>query len=162
MNKIWRTIGKVLAFDLTGRTWTRELAHPRLGRIIYFGAKDPTQCYWEAECGVPGQVEIASATMTGTIDGPTADEELFLNRLIAGIDMTFENCRKEFDREYEKLEGCSIPTDWRSVMYFEGASIPARGDIENEWSVSFCARSLGCSLTAYYERGSIGRVSVDS
>jgi hypothetical protein len=161
VNNFWRGIGKLVSFDLTGRTWTREIVHPRLGKLTYFGSKKLDDCYWEAEVEVPGQAQKASATMKGTSEGPTEVEELFVRTLVANLDLTFEVCREAFNGEYLKMGKGSIPEGWRSVMRLDGFGVPLNGDRSNEWDISFFVEPLGHYFTASLEAGTPTHVSVD-
>lgn len=66
MSVVSKFFGKLASFDITGRTWTREVEHPYFQNLIYFGHKDPLRAYWEAEKTDPTFGEAVGLTMKGT------------------------------------------------------------------------------------------------
>src|SRR5262245_51110271 len=100
MTGLLKALGKLLTRDLTGQTWTRESDHPYFLNLLYFGSRDPTKCYWEAEVQLPAGQSRIGVTMIGTPDGPTVAEEQFCKTALSDLDSLFNKCRSAFEPEY--------------------------------------------------------------
>lgn len=161
MASILKKIFNVLNADLTGRSWHKEVVHPYFQSLTYFGHKDPTKCYWEAELTIPGSQDRVGVTMQGTSQGPTAAEEAFCRSVLADLDRLFQICRPAFEPEFSSWTKQSLPSEWRAAFKLEGFSVPSRGEPIEKWEVTYLVESAGHSFTALIESGKAQGVQVD-
>lgn len=119
-------LGKLLRFlnkDLSGRTWDYELSHPHFENLVYFGGKDQSKCYWEAELSLRDLQEKINVTMKGTAEGPQISEEAFCRRTLSDLDGLFQTCRKALKLEYRKWTKTPFPMNWKGTFILDGISI---------------------------------------
>ena len=155
-------LGRVLTKDLSGRTWTREASHPYFPKLVYFGSKQQDESYWEAELPMPGTGEgRVSATMKGTVEGPTEQEVQFCKSVVADPDALFEKCREAFALEFAKWSKRPWPAKWREAFALDGLEIPPNGDPSASWNVCYFVEPAGHHFTAEFSGGKVQRVAVD-
>ena len=157
-----RFLGKVLAQDLSGRTWVRESSHPYFPKLVYFGSREPEESYWEAELPLPGVGNgRVSATMKGTPDGPTELEVQFCKSVVVDANALFERCREAFAPEFAKWARRPCPAEWREAFTLDGLSVPSNGDPSDSWYVCYFVAPVGHYFTAELSGGQVQRVEVD-
>lgn len=157
-----QSLASLLTRDLTGRTWTREQEHSYFGKLTYFGSKNPTDCYWEAELPLSGATdEQIGITMAGTQDGPTLEEQHFCKVAISDMDGLFAKCRSAFEVEFQQRTQTPIPQDWRMAFKLDGFQVPSRGDPDEPWEVCYFVAPAKHYFTAVFERGEVKHVLVD-
>lgn len=150
----------MLNADLTGRSWHKEVAHPYFNQLIYFGHKDPSKCYWEAELEIPGE-EYIGVTMEGTPEGPTSAEEEFCRATIKELDNLLERCHTAFESEYISWTKKSLPSEWKSEFKLDGFSVPLNGNINEKWEVTYFVESTGHYFIAIFDHDDVKEVQVD-
>lgn len=156
-----RMLGKTLSFDLTGRSWTREVDHPYFTNLVYFGFKDTTSSYWEAELFLPGSNAPIGVSMEGSEAGPTAEEEAFCRRLLADPGSVFSKCRELFEPEFQKWAKSPMPQSWRDAFRVDGFSVPRDGNQMNNWDICYFVEPAGHYFTAAFVGGEAVSVLVD-
>jgi len=148
-------LGKLFDFlntDLTGKTWEKEVEHSYFKQLFYFGHKNPSKCYWEAELESPEGDNI-SIIMIGTPESPTTKEEEFCRVLMSDLDSLFEKCRPVFESEYLSWVKQPLPFEWKTVFKLDGFNIPLNGDAKNKWEVIYYVKPIGHYFTAIFEQG---------
>jgi hypothetical protein len=159
MSGIFGALGKLLTHDLTGNTSQREVAHPFFRNLIYFGSKNATECYWEAELPLAGQT--VGVNMTGTSNGPTSEEEEFCRRILSDPEALFAMCRSAFEPKFERWAKRPLPAAWSSEFKLDGFQVPLRGDLSEPWEVCYFVQAAGHYFTAVFETGKVEYVNVD-
>jgi hypothetical protein len=162
MSVVSKFFGKLASFDITGRTWTREVEHPYFQNLIYFGHKDPSRTYWEAEKTDPSSGEAVELTMKGDGElGPTPAEQAFCEKMLSDPDGLFSYCRAAFESKFQQWAGSPMPTNWREVFQLDGFSVPENGDESNEWEVCYFVLPAGHYFRAIFQGGKPFEVVVD-
>lgn len=161
MANLLKIIGRLLTRDLSGRTWQREATHPYFMNLVYFGSRESSDCYWEAQIELPGTEAFASVTMAGTPDGPTKAEEQFCRFTAANLDALFEQCRASFEAEFVKWVESPMPAEWRQAFKLDGFQVPPEGNPSNPWQACFFVEPAGHYFTACLEQGKVTEVVVD-
>lgn len=156
-----KLIGKLLTFDLTGRTWTHKAEHPYFENLLYFGARKAEDRYWEAELPLPDGSGRIGVTMTGTPEGPTPEEEAFCRKALADLDALFERCRSAFEPEYVNWTKTALPENWRETMSLDGFQVPRNGDESEDWELCYFVEPANHWFTAVFKDGRVTMVSVD-
>lgn len=163
MAVFFKKLFDVLNADLTGRSSQEEIGHPYFEQLVYFGHRDASKCYWEAELQVPGSKDHRiSVTMNGTAQGPDPAAEAFCRAQLADLDGLFLRCRPVFEPEFASwARQPSFPSAWRTAFRLDGFTVPARGDEHAVWDATFSLESAGRYFTAFFESGVARRVQVD-
>ena len=161
MSDLFSKIFGVLNVDLFRRTWQRDFPHSYFERLTYFGHKDPTRCYWEAEMTNPECSEKIDITMQGTEDGPTPAEQEFCERVISDLDGLFVKCRSAFEAEFIAWAEHPFPEKWREAFTLVGFSVPPQGDTSQPWEVTYFVEPANHYFTAEFESDRVVRVTVD-
>ena len=159
MGGILGALGKLLSKDLTGKTWQREVAHPYFHNLIYFGSKVESDCYWEAELPMDG--EMVGVNMTGTSEGPTSEEEAFCRRVLSDPEALFAKCREAFEPEFQRWAKRPLPAAWKGEFKLDGFQVLMNGDSSEAWEVCYFVESAGHYFTAVFEGGRVECVNVD-
>lgn len=161
MSGILRSIFGFLNRDLSGKTWVSRKNHPYFGEVLYFGSKDPAQCYWEAEIPAPGVTKKIGVTMKGDSEGPVQNEEAFCRSTLSDLDALFEKCRSAFQPTFAAWAKQPLPQDWRQSFTLDGFDIPANGDPSMPWSVCYFVEPTGHYFAAQFSSGKVSNVQVD-
>ncbi len=161
MSGLLQSIFTFLNRDFTGRTWERRQKHSYFGSLVYFGSKEPSRCYWEAELTCPGVSKSIGITMQGTSEGPTLSEEIFSRMTLSNLDALFEKCGPAFQPVFEEWAKQPFPSDWRQSFVLDGFSVPANGDESSPWKVCYFVEPVGQYFTAQFEGGKVRNVRVD-
>jgi hypothetical protein len=160
MAAILKRLFGLLNSDLTGRSWEKEVPHAYFQQLVYFGHKDPSRCYWEAELPIPGEVGRTAVVIEGTA-GPGPAEEAFCRATLCDLDQVFQKCRHVFEPEFASLVRQPFPSDWRKVFKLDGFSVPPGGDVNGAWQVTYSVEPAGRFFTAHFESGKVQRLEVD-
>jgi hypothetical protein len=138
----------------------RQIQHPVFGQAIFFRSKGGG--YWEAD--------IARGDEQFTVIFEAPDESAPTDRQVSFFQQFFENHALAFDAaapllvpEYEKWCRRAFPASWRDAFKFVGMTVPADGNPESPWDLSFdCLHdTAGHQFTCYFENSKPTSVSID-
>ena len=161
MKKFLISLFSFLNRDITGRTWERTQDHPYFGKMIYFGDKDPSKCYWEAVLSHDLLEDSFGVTMAGTPDGPTPSEVAFCSNILSDLDAIFEKCRGAFEPIFVQWAKKPMPFNWHESFKLDGFQVPKDGNLNAPWEICYFAEPTGHYFIAQFENGKVINVAVD-
>jgi hypothetical protein len=155
------TIFRFLNRDLSGKSWAREKSHPYFGKMTFYGYKDPSKNYWEAQVPLPDGSGNVGVTMQGTLEGPTEREEQFCRALLTDLNPLFARCRAAFEPVFLSWVKQPLPLRWQEAFKLDGFQIPKSGSDSGSWEVTYYVEPAGHWFTAVFDHGAAVRTDVD-
>lgn len=138
----------------------RRLAHPVFGELLLIRAK--LGAYWEGETELQGR-PLSLAIQAPSEAEPVPAQVAFFVRYTEDPDAAFQKAADLLVGEYEQWLRKPFPADWREAFEWVALSIPADGDEQKPWDLSFeCLQGVAARrhFTCTIERGHVARVEV--
>jgi hypothetical protein len=147
--------------DLTGRTWVAETTHPYFGHMVYFGNKDQSRAFWEvSDLPAAGTDAGVSVFLSGTPNGPTAEEEDFCRDLLAARSVLIDQCLPLVAADIKERQGGASSSSV-SEMRLEGFDVPKSGNRSNPWEATFSVPGRDGLFTVEFDNGKPNGVRFD-
>lgn len=153
---------QLLTRDLTGRTWTEELEHPFLGKMLLIASKTKPNSYCETAVEL-GRGRIEAFVNAPDRSPPSDAQVTFAREFLADLDRSVGPALPLVAERYRDLYGRRLPRTWRATLRRNAFEVPAGGDPTNPWSPSLDATgdSAGHVFTCYFEGGRPANVTAD-
>jgi hypothetical protein len=157
-----KKLAQLLTADLTGQTWTEEVAHPYFGKMVLFASKSKPNSYWEATLRHDDD-EIGLFVNAPDRSPPSDAAVSFARMVLADVDRPVARALPLLARRFQEMYKRPFPSDWRSTFRLSSFEVPTGGDSTNPWSISLEALddSAGHVFTCYFENDEPVNVTVD-
>ena len=137
------------------------MSHPYFGQMVYWGDKDHTKAYWEAELIAPVSRVKIGVTMCGNEQGPEPAEEAFCRELLADEGKLLQRCRASFLPRIEQMKPSRLAGNGPPEFILDGFSIPRHGARDGEWEAYYFCTEAKHYFTAHFSGGHVRAVTVD-
>lgn len=134
----WRRfINRLLTFDITGRTWVKQVSHPYFRNLIHFGSRKSEQAYWEAEVIAPDGKPV-EVLMNASESASLVEEQRFCERLMGELDSLWNRCRPVIEADAKTWpEVDKDIADRLSGARLASVDVPIGGDSRMPWEACY-------------------------